>query len=96
MTVVPFPAPTPAAPSITCDITVEKAGQTRRWILRQDGLGHWRGDVWFGRAHHRPRRRAVGIHDAKLLEAEFAREIRDYLAGGWTEVRQATTTITKM
>jgi hypothetical protein len=98
MTVVPFPpripgpartvaqleARTPGSRQPACDVTVEKDARTRRYSLLSEAPGHFVGDVWFGRVQHR-RRRVVGLHDARMLRHQFARELRDLIADGWTE-----------
>jgi hypothetical protein len=96
MTVVPFPprVPEPAhtleelrarkrSPHPSCDVTVTKDARIRRYLLGVDAPGYVVGEVWFDRCQHR-RRRVAGVHDARRLAVQFAREIRDLLTDGWT------------
>jgi hypothetical protein len=98
MTVVPFPprVPEPArtleellarkrSPHPTCDITVTKDTRTRRYQVWSEAPGRFVGEVWFDRAQHRLKR-VAGVHDARLLSLQFARELRDLAADGWTVV----------
>lgn len=95
--VLPFPPRVPEAaytleqlaarkrsPHPSCDITVTKDERSRRYRLWSEAPGVFRGEVWFDRCQHRTKR-AAGVHDARMLSMQFAREIRDLLADGWTE-----------
>ncbi len=97
MIVVPFPprVPTPArtvaellarkrSPHPSCDVTVTKDVRARRYVLWSDSPGHFIGEVWFDRAQHRMKR-VAGVHDARMLALQFARELRDLVADGWSE-----------
>lgn len=98
MTVLPFPPRVPEAahtlaellarkrsPHPSCDITVEKYGRERRYLLWSHAPGRFTGEVWFGHAQHRVKRTA-GVLQAKMLAAQFGRELRELLIDGWTEV----------
>jgi hypothetical protein len=95
MTVVPFPprVPEPArtlealvarkrSPCPSCDVTVTKDTRTRRYTLMPDGPGRFVGQVWFDRCQHR-RKSVAGVHGARMLAMQFARELRDLVADGW-------------
>src|SRR5665213_68317 len=95
--VLPFPPRVPEAahtlgqlvarkrsPMPTCDVTMAKDTRTRRYVLRPEAPGVFRGEVWFDRCQHRTKR-VSGVHDARMLSMQFARELRDLLADGWTE-----------
>jgi len=96
MTLVPFPprVPEPArtaqqllarkgSPHPYCDMTVTKDTRGRRYVLWPDAPVYFVGEVWFERCQHR-RKRVAGVHDARILAIQFARELRDLVTDGWT------------
>ena len=96
MTVLRFPprVPEPArtledlrarkrSPHPSCDITVSKDARIRRYVILSDAPGYFVGEVWFGKAQHR-RKRVAGCYLAKSMGMQFAREIADLVADGWT------------
>lgn len=98
MTVVSFPhrSPEPArtltalvaskrSPDPICDVTVTKDVRERRYVIWSDAPGHWVGEVWFGRAQRR-HKAVFGVHDVRMMGLQFARELRDLITDGWTEL----------
>jgi hypothetical protein len=97
MTVVPFPPRLTTAartldelfarkrsPQPYCDITLRKDSRERRYAIWSNSPGHFVGEVWFGRCPHR-KKRVAGLHAARMLACQFAREILDLVSDGWTE-----------
>lgn len=96
MSVVPFPPRVPApartleelvarkrSPHPSCDVTMTKDTRTRRYTLLSDAPGRFVGEVWFDRCQHR-QKHVAGVHDARMLAMQFARELKDLAADGWT------------
>jgi hypothetical protein len=52
-------------------------------VLWSDAPGHFVGEVWLEGCLHR-RKCVAGVHDARMLALQLARELRDLIADGWT------------
>lgn len=86
MTVVAFPRPRPDPRNF--DLTLRKGAETRRFWVRPARTpgGYW-GQIFFGDLQHRACI-ATDWSGIDRFVAECRREIKAYLADGWTSDRE--------